>query len=258
MKVRIVLLAALILVLGLPFNLGSLGQSEAVVEDFETGDFSKFYWQTGGNADWSISELSHGGSYAARAGEIDDNGISWLEVKVVIAEGEMGFWYKVSSEVFDPLRFYIDGQEKNKLSGQTDWQQVTHEVTAAGIHTFRWEYTKDSSGSEGQDTAWIDDISFPPRLPYLLVESGQSIQETIDAAPERTVIQVEPGTYRENLIIEKSLILKGAGWEETVIERKEQGKPVIMVKADQPIEVTIEGFMITEANEKIGCPVVAP
>jgi hypothetical protein len=32
---------------------------------------------------------------------------------------------------------------------------------AAGTHTFKWEYAKNSSGAGLSDTAWIDNISFP-------------------------------------------------------------------------------------------------
>jgi len=31
----------------------------------------------------------------------------------------------------------------------------------AGTHTFSFEYSKDSSSSEGEDTVWLDDITFP-------------------------------------------------------------------------------------------------
>jgi hypothetical protein len=37
---------------------------------------------------------------------------------------------------------------------------VSYPVTA-GRKTFEWTYSKDSSASEGDDTAWIDDIAFP-------------------------------------------------------------------------------------------------
>jgi len=141
-----------------------LSRSEAFQEDFETGDVSRFPWTKGGDEDWVVTDSEkHGGIYAAQAGDIDDNGKSWLQVTVnVIEDGKISFWYKVSSESdCDFLHFYIDGQEKGKWSGETGWKQVSYRVPA-GTHTFKWEYTKDGSISTGQDTAWIDDISFPP------------------------------------------------------------------------------------------------
>ncbi|MGA1871768.1 MAG: hypothetical protein ACMUJM_24850 [bacterium] len=38
-----------------------------------------------------------------------------------------------------------------------------------------------------------------PYAPHLYVESGESIQEAIDAAEDTDVIIVEPGTYEENI-----------------------------------------------------------
>lgn len=83
--VKLFSLALLIFGLGFPgsvaLELASATQAEGeepLIEDFETGDFSKLPWETGGDAPWSISEVSHGGNYAAQAGKIGDNGISWL------------------------------------------------------------------------------------------------------------------------------------------------------------------------------------
>ncbi len=77
-----------------------------------------------------------------------------------------------------------------------------------------------------------------------------SIQVAIDAASPGDTIEVRAGTYKENLIIEKSLTLKGAGRDRTEIKGKEEGKPVIMIESDQVIEVTIDGFTI--AGAKVG------
>ena len=53
--------------------------------------------------------------------------------------------------------------EKDEWSGTEDWAEVSFAVTE-GSRTFEWTYTKDSSASDGEDTAWIDDIVFPIRL----------------------------------------------------------------------------------------------
>ncbi|MHC4540883.1 MAG: DUF4397 domain-containing protein, partial [Planctomycetota bacterium] len=75
--------------------------------------------------------------------------------------GEISFYRKVSSEAsFDYLRFYIDGEEQDRWSGEEDWTEVSFPVTE-GRRTFRWEYSKDGSASDADDTAWIDDIVFP-------------------------------------------------------------------------------------------------
>jgi hypothetical protein len=58
------------------------------------------------------------------------------------------------------LKFYIDGVEKGKWSGEKNWAVAFFSVTA-GTRTFEWTYSKDGSESVGDDIAWIDDIAFP-------------------------------------------------------------------------------------------------
>jgi len=141
-------------------------------EDFETGDFSKLPWEHDGDDSWTTtSQERHSGTYSAQAGAIEDNGSTTLQVTLDCVSGNITFYRKVSSESgFDYLRFYIDGVEKDKWSGEKDWTQVSFSV-AAGTRTFEWTYEKDGSESEGEDTAWIDDIVFPQQSnhPFLIV-----------------------------------------------------------------------------------------
>jgi len=132
-----------------------------VAEDFETCDFSKLPWETGGDADWFVtSDEAHSGHCSARAGRIDDVERTYLELTTEVTGESISFWYKVSSESgYDYLCFYIDGYEVDCWSGEIDWSYTTYPVHP-GTHTFTWEYMKDGSMSYGYDTAWIDDISF--------------------------------------------------------------------------------------------------
>ena len=41
------------------------------------------------------------------------------------------------------------------------WQPYELTLTQAGTHTLRWEYTKDGSRSDGDDTVWIDGLTYP-------------------------------------------------------------------------------------------------
>jgi hypothetical protein len=132
-------------------------------EDFETNDFSRHPWVPGGDSPWYLSShQSHGGLYSAVSGSIADDETSVLSVVRACVSGEITFYCKVSSEpICDLLIFSIDGVERGRWSGEQDWAEVSFPV-AAGTHTFAWAYAKDSSGSRGSDTAWIDDITFPP------------------------------------------------------------------------------------------------
>jgi len=131
-------------------------------EDFETGDFNKFPWEHSGDTTWTItSRKRHSGTYSANAGAIDHDESTTLRVTLDCVAGDITFYRKVSSESgYDYLKFYIDGVENGEWSGTEDWAEVSFPVTA-GTRTFEWTYSKDSSNSDGDDTAWIDDIVFP-------------------------------------------------------------------------------------------------
>ncbi len=138
------------------------------VEDFESGGFGNNPWTFGGVADWIISSSeTHSGSYSAQAGDISDSQMSSLSITLDITDAsQISFWWKTSSENnYDWLRFYIDDVQIAELCGETGWEEVTNNVIV-GNHTFKWQYEKDSSVSSGQDTGWIDDITFPTTFIY--------------------------------------------------------------------------------------------
>jgi len=135
---------------------------QIAVEDFETNNFRKLPWEHEGNIHWTTTRWEkHSGSYSAQAGSIDDDESTTLKVTLNCAAGDISFYYKIYSEGgCDYLTFYIDGAEQDTWSGEEDWIEVSFPVTA-GTRTFEWTYSKDGSVSEGDDTAWIDDIEFP-------------------------------------------------------------------------------------------------
>ena len=148
-------------------NIGvALAGYSVPAEGFETGDFSKLPWIAGGDAGWIVEgAVKHGGNYGAQAGPIGDSEESDLSLVADVAQdGDITFYRKVSSELdYDFLEFYIDGDYQDGWSGEADWEAESYAVTA-GTHTFKWIYSKDSSGASGSDTGWIDDILFPDIL----------------------------------------------------------------------------------------------
>lgn len=138
------------------------GTAPSAIEGFETGNFSRYTWQRSGNANWAItSQQKNSGLYSAKAGTISHNGSTTLQVSLTCVSGSISFYHKVSSEAnFDFLRFYIDGILQGSWSGEVNWSTVSFPVTA-GYRTFAWTYFKDNTVSQGSDTAWIDDITFP-------------------------------------------------------------------------------------------------
>lgn len=132
------------------------------IEDFETNDFSKFPWEHRGDASWGTNwQERHSGNFSAKSASIEDNQSATLRITLGCISDNLAFYCKVSSESdYDYLAFSIDGVEKGKWSGEQDWVEVSFPVDA-GTRTFEWTYSKDSSVSDGDDTAWIDDIAFP-------------------------------------------------------------------------------------------------
>lgn len=137
--------------------------SGTIVEDWETGNLTKFDWSTGGNKPWAINFASpYQGSYSAKSGNIDDGELSSIEVTIdVIGYDDISFYSKVSSETGgDFLRFYIDNNIKGEWSGERPWEYQSYEVKP-GVHTFKWSFVKDNATTTGQDAGWTDYIVFP-------------------------------------------------------------------------------------------------
>jgi hypothetical protein len=135
-----------------------------IIEDFESGDFTAFDWEFAGNANWLINQtIPYEGVYCAESGNISDLQTSSLLITVTVTmDDQISFFRKVSSEAdYDYLRFYVDNTMKAEWSGEADWDQVSYAVTA-GEHTFKWEYSKDYSVSNGSDAGYVDYIVFPP------------------------------------------------------------------------------------------------
>lgn len=143
--------------------------NSAFVEDFETGDLTKFPWVTGGNGNWIVQNSTfYAGGFAAQSPAITHSQSSYLQVTLnVTTPGYVYFWVKTSTELeWDKVKFYIDGVNEGPFygwSGNTDWTFARSEHTVSpGVKIFKWIYSKDSTVSEGSDRVWLDDIFFPP------------------------------------------------------------------------------------------------
>lgn len=202
------------------------------VEDFETGDFSKCPWVVDG---WIVTDDNpHSGEFSAKAY------IGTLEITLTTTDGILSFW--IDSNCSGDLRLWMDGHEIGSWSDDCEWHQVEIPIHA-GTHTFVWE------SYDGDDPYWLDDIVFPvvrvgigvcPCPTGLRVpEDYSTIQAAIDAAEPGDCINVGPGTYREELWIDKDIILCGAGPDVTTIEGK------VTIAAGTP---HIEGFRITGSS----------
>ncbi len=189
-------------------------------DQFETGDLSTLPWKSGGNGSWGVEGTTkYSGSYAVQSPAMGDSLTSYLEVTLnICAQGYVYFWLKTSTEPqWDNLKFRIDGINEgpwNGWSGETPWTQVSSEhAVTPGLHTFRWEYSKDAGISSGSDAVWLDDIVFPSfNLPVkLLSQYYTSILGAYSAAVDGDIILMQEYPFAETLVLDRnvSVTLKG-------------------------------------------------
>ena len=140
--------------------LSSSSNNNGFIADFETGQLLSYGFKIPDTFAWEVqSEEISSGNYAARTGVISDNQQSKIEIIVNCSEGDaISFDRKVSSEqIWDTLSFYIDDVLYDQWSGELDWESFVYDLMP-GVHSFRWEYSKDESISEGLDAAWLDNV----------------------------------------------------------------------------------------------------
>ncbi|MGW5849767.1 right-handed parallel beta-helix repeat-containing protein [Streptomyces sp. NPDC055254] len=81
------------------------------------------------------------------------------------------------------------------------------------------------------------------------VYPGESIQKAVDAAKPGDSITVLPGTYRENVLITKSLTLRGSG-KHTVIAPPSTPRPAAPARAATPCSQADSGICVMGTPEK--------
>lgn len=148
------------------------------VEDFETGDFSKFNWTNSSNA-WSVGNGAYEGSYCAVSKNNLSSGSSCtLSLSVTATANDTISYYRkytAGSSWFgsDNFTFYIDNNVMETVSSTANWSRAAFPISA-GTHTIRFVFTRDSYGGSSS-TARIDYINFPMNgeMAPLAVEEAQ-------------------------------------------------------------------------------------
>jgi len=177
-------------------------------EDFETGDFNKYAWDTITSMPWKIdTAFVYDGMYSMRSAknmQNSDSSIITLDMRTLSAD-TLSFYLKVSSEVgYDKVNFFIDGVSKQTWSGNKPWKKSSYFVEA-GNHQFRWEYVKDYYMSANMDAVWVDYISFPPTDAWSSIANGDvSIINNISLWPNPAtdVVNIEfVSNNRTNIVV---------------------------------------------------------
>ena len=116
-------------------------------------------WQT-------TPATSVAGGSSLHSGDVDDGQQSCIVLEVALpVHSVISVAARTSSRGgVDQLRISADQLRLDTLSApvdqiESDWRQQSYFLPTA-ITALRWCYTKDNSGSEGQDAAWIDNLSF--------------------------------------------------------------------------------------------------
>ncbi|MCR4397353.1 MAG: S-layer homology domain-containing protein [Firmicutes bacterium] len=85
-------------------------------------------------------------------------------------------------------------------------------------------------------------------LQWMMVREGESIQAAINAALPGDTVEIEPGTYNEQVTINKSVKLRGAGIDETILSGAGSGAGITIPYAGQPFsgieisDLTVTGY----------------
>ncbi len=135
-------------------------------------------WSYGSSAtpSWiGTTTTTHDGVDAAESYPLGHNAAATMETTINPSVlSVVSFWWKVSSEEYsDKLTFLNDSEEMTfvpPISGEQDWVKVSFEVPP-GPRTLSWTYSKDYGFTEGQDRAWVDQLTVAPVQAVPLVDA---------------------------------------------------------------------------------------
>ena len=119
---------------------------------------------SGGDAVWSIdnSESAFGDGASCRSGQINGQGLSYLEMTVV-GPGTLSFMWKLSlGSSVAGIDLLVDGEFVDGLMDETDWAEFSYQISS-GTHVIRWEFYRD--GAEQGDYACIDHVTWNGSVP---------------------------------------------------------------------------------------------
>jgi hypothetical protein len=118
------------------------------------------------------------------------------------------------------------------------------------------KYDFEMTSSSKESSGWFGpnyDGTTKGRLRYYVEKFApfaDRIQSAIDASSKGDYISIAPGTYRENLVVKKSLNLEGSGPDKTIIDGQRTGS-VIKVK-DSDARMYIKGLALTNGSAENG------
>jgi len=192
-----------------------------------------------------------------------------LEIRTEVRDGDSGIAY-VAVEFVSPsgketlsigLHLTEGIPNEGRFVGMVRFPQYTE----SGMWTIKRVWAGDNAFPDqnvGQwNTSQLRDRDFITELEVLAKERptadvsvmGGSIQQVINEASPGDVIDIPGGVYEENLVIEKSITLRGSSTDKPLIGGGSQEMPVIRVESfSREIEITFEGLRIGFAKGRNG------
>jgi Leucine-rich repeat (LRR) protein len=131
--------------------------------DFESSEINPSIQFSG--EDWERVDTGFESGFSFQSNDIFDDESTSFSITANTSTGVLSFYYYLDSEACcDYITFYIDDLEiqfySYVYSDEPEWKQYVT-LVEEGVHTFRWEYRKDGSASNGIDAVRIDDIVIP-------------------------------------------------------------------------------------------------
>ncbi|MBN2542097.1 hypothetical protein JXI42_04460 [bacterium] len=142
-------------------DLDSILDHEAPVFDFEADSIQPFFNFEGNDADWFItSALSYSGRQCLQSGALDSVESSMIAYySIILWDDTIKFAFKLSCGDSARLAFQIGEDYYEEWTGEIDWTLVSVPVST-GEYFFTWTYYRESEGTHGDGSAWIDLVSF--------------------------------------------------------------------------------------------------
>lgn len=164
-------------------------------------------FETEGGLEWSgdWNDFKVGGA-SLTSGELLPSEIEgeWTNTvlrTMVLGEGALSFWWKVSCEPededygewYDFATFSVDGVEVARIAGESDWKQVECAISGAGTHTLEWAFLRDDYDDDGADydnALWVDGVEWTPAPVTVAFAAGEGANgETPTGAAPAVVTQ---------------------------------------------------------------------
>jgi hypothetical protein len=172
-------------------------------ENFEDDTFN--ITKVSGNWIRTSSQFNTG-SWSYTNADIGDGQTSDVVFQIPAGSTTMTVWVRTSTESgWDFLRILLDGAQSVQYSGTTPWTLVTLNVTDKSEVTFR--YFKDTSSSAGEDSVYIDDITFtgvPPVEPDLFTASD-TLNLTVSSETSAVLVAAEQSLAPDAILTQTNI-----------------------------------------------------